>query len=328
MAFNLDYAPVYCVRRLPAPDGVGDGLGWSLKRAIKAVKEVVKHPLKQPLKTLAVVATGGTGAAYLGLKEETRGRIQRRVGGVVTGAVTGFLSGGGPIGGIVGGVTGGMMAKKGVRGIKGYAKIGAVGAVTGLTAGFVTGAGAQALYGAGTISQTAAQSAIMASGQAGMFGMGVAAGAPILSSASTALSLGKTLMSGKSALPIGPDASAVEPPSGQQLYSENWAPAATPTPAAQSYMDMIRQTASAAGQLMPRGAGSAGQEIQDPSGMAVDAGLMPQSTGEQIPGQVDYPVQAGILAPENIKWLLIAGGIAVLLFGTTKARRRRVQYAL
>lgn len=308
MAFNLDNRVLISYKRLPAPDGVSDGLGWSLKRMIKSVKEVVKHPLRNPLKTIAVVATGGVYGAALGLKPETLGRYQRRIGGAVVGAVTGFVTGG-PAGAAVGAGMGMLKARKGVKGIKGYGKIGLISAATGFVAGGVAGAAGYGSYGG-------------FGAKAYAFGAGKVA-ALTTGKVASATSLIPTAMGVMKRSSAPADTSSVESPTGEGLYSENWQPPSTPSPAAQNYMDLIRQTAGAASKFMPSGGSGTSAELMSPTGSAEDTGLMPQNTGERIPGQVDYPITAGIFAPENIKWILLAGGVAILLYGTSQSRKRR-----
>lgn len=297
---------------LPTPifgeDDHDGGLGWSLKRFIQTVKEVVKHPLRQPLKTLAVL-TPVTAPAF-GLKPETRGRIQRRVGGAITGAVTGFVTGG-PVGAVVGAGTGMAMAKKGTKGLKGYGKIALVGGAAGGAAAALTGAGAQFAYSSGFVSQQTAQSAILASGKAGMFGMSMGAGAPIGAAAKTAMAVIPLtgLFRGAAPAPVIGDQTVA-------TYSESMpqSPFSEPiamTPSApapqQSWSDYIQSLAvsglTAPGQRPPSTVTSGYDFISTED-------IYPRSVGGEL-----APVQeAGIVPSEGLKNVLLIGGGGLLLY--------------
>lgn len=312
---------------LPVPIGV-NGLGsWFSKKIWKPIKKVVKPLTKiltAPLRaTVALVkgdfkdAAGIVVAPWAGSKA-TRGRILRRAGGVVTGAVTGFFTGAGPVGAIVGGVTGGMMAKKGVKGIKGYGKIALVSAATGGAASAVVGAAAQTGFSTGLLSQATAQKAILASGKAGMWGTGIAAGAPI-PVLSTVGKLGvKGLVGVASTVKgivgmIAPKASPAEVATQEQVQQAQQAAYG------ESYMDLLRQTSG----VNPDTSGMYSQSrVNGQTWGGGEGQYMPVPTGDSFPGQneatqVEYEPEIGIAKRElfpgldkNI--LLIIGGVGLL----------------
>ena len=303
---------------LPIPYGV-DGLnGWfkSLKKLVKKVVKPIAKIVTAPIRaSVALVkgdfkdAAGIVVAPWAGSKA-TRGRILRRAGGVVSGAVTGFATGG-PIGALVGGSVGGLMAKKGVKGIKGYGKIALVGAATGGAAGLAVGAAAQTGFSTGLLSQSTAQNLILASGKAGMIGTGIAAGAPIpiLSSitgmgakgAVGALSIAKGAMG---MLAPKPTEAPTEPP--------------MPSYAGESYMDLIKNTSS----VNPNTEGMYSQSRVNGQTWGGGSGqYMPSPTGSGFPGQdegtqVEYEPENGIAKRElfpglDKNMLLIIGGVGL-----------------
>ena len=164
---------------LPSPHVVNGLEGW-FSSIVKGITNVVTAPIRVVKKVAKGDIKGAFGAAMVpwAKSDKTIGRVMRRAGGVVTGAVTGFATGG-LVGAVAGGVTGGLSAGKGTRGIIGYGKIAATSAVVGATAAAVTGAAAQTGFSTGILSQSTAQSAILASGKSGLIGMGVTAGAPV-----------------------------------------------------------------------------------------------------------------------------------------------------
>lgn len=311
----------YTYSTLPKPYGV-DGLnGWwkSITRAVKKVVKPITKIITAPVRSaIALVkgdfkdAAGIVVAPWAGSKA-TRGRILRRAGGVVTGAVTGFATGG-PIGALIGGATGGIMAKKGVKGIKGYGKIGLVGAVTGGAAGMVAGAAAETGFSTGLLSQSTAQNIILSSGRAGMIGMGVAAGAPIpLIGAIGVKTIGAVTSIGKGVLGmLAPKAQAPE------ASAEGT-----------SYMDLIKNTSGVStdtsrlySQSRVNGqtwGGGYNQYMPTPTG----ADLPGQETGTQVEYEEEQPTTAELL-PKSIdkNMLFIVGGIGLLALMFYQKERR------
>ena len=308
---------------LATPQGVNGLNGWFTKLR-RAVTSVVKAPFKVVTRVVKGDIKGAAGvlANPFAEKEATRQRTLRRVGGVVTGAVTGLLTGAGPVGMIAGGISGGLQAKKGVRGLKGYGKIALTSAAVAGAAGIATGALAQAGYGAGVLSQSTAQSAILASGKLGMVGTGISAGAPIgasmaMAPVTKAIATGasyvaggaKTVaMAGASMLGIGK-----QPPVTGEGVIESEVPQ-------MSYMDTIRQTASLIPNVSGRGADA-------PAGYGADvqwgAGSVPLPTGAGIPGQYPEafaPEERDILGSDNMKNVLLIGGLAALVLTFVKTK--------
>lgn len=309
---------------LPVPIGV-NGLGsWFSKKVWKPLKKIIKPLTKiitAPIRaTVALVkgdfkdAAGIVVAPWAGSKA-TRGRILRRAGGVVTGAVTGFFTGG-PVGAIVGGTTGGIMAKKGVKGIKGYGKIALIGAAAGGVASAVVGAAAQTGFSTGLLSQTAAQKAILASGKAGMFGTGIAAGAPIpiISGLTAKGVIGATsLVKGVVGM-IAPKPTVPTDMATQEQYDQ-----AQQAAYGESYMDLLRQTSG----VNPNTSSMYSQSrVNGQTWGGGEGQYMPVPTGDNFPGQneatqVEYEPETGIAKRElfpglDKNMLLIIGGVGLL----------------
>lgn len=267
-----------------------DGLdGW-----FKRVKKAVKKGISQPLKALAVMSV--VGAPLMMMKKETRGRILRRAGGVVTGCATGFA--GGIVGCIAGGVTGGLMAKKGVKGIKGYGKIGLISAATGFTAGAVAGAAGYGAYGG----FGAKAYAFGASKIAGLTAGKVASGTSLIPSV-------MGIIPKRSSAPVEETTSGGAP-TGEGLYSDNWQTAPR-TDVGQSYMDLVKQTASAVSSYI-----EPTQPIATNGGGTWGGGegqSMPDPTGANIPGQEPIAEEATVFAGLTSKNLLMMGGIGLVL---------------
>lgn len=307
---------------LQAPIGVNDLGGWFkrlkrvLKKTVKATAKIVTAPIRA---TVALVkgdfkdAAGIVVAPWAGSKA-TRGRILRRAGGVVAGAITGVLTLN-PVSAIVGGVTGGIMAKKGVKGIKGYGKIALVGAAAGGAASAVVGAAAQTGFSTGLLSQATAQKAILASGKAGMWGAGVAAGAPIpIVSGLTAKGVVGTVSLAKGIVGmIAPKASPTDMATQEQVQQAQQAAYG------ESYMDLLRQTSG----VNPDTSGMYSQSrVNGQTWGGGEGQYMPSPTGSGFPGQdegtqVEYEPETGIAKRElfpglDKNMLLIIGGVGLL----------------
>lgn len=343
MAFGICYeygiTPLRTHNTLPLPAQVhGYGLGeigdlgsW-FSKALKPIKKVAKVVLR--VATAPIKATGrllkgdikgaaGFVVAPWAASEATRGRILRRAGGVVTGAATGFFTGGGIVGAVAGGITGGLSAKKGVKGIKGYAGVALKSAAVAGAASIATGAFAQAGFAKGFISQQAAQKAILASGKLGMVGTGFVAGAPIgaamqLAPVTKAIAGGASTVYGVGAKAVGAGMSMLGLMKKPAVPGTEEMQAGFDTP--ESFMDTIRQTQT----LIPS---TAGMRADVPAGYGGaeqwGAGSVPLPTGAGIPGQ--YPSQydaegAGILGGDNIKNILLIGGLAILVLGFVKTK--------
>jgi hypothetical protein len=261
-------------------DGLGELGGW-----FKRVKKALKLAVKKPLKILEVATLSPT---LFMKRKETRGRVLRRAGGVVTGAVVGFATGG-PAGAVAGSIVGGLKAKRGVKGIKGYGKIGLVSAATGFTAGAVAGAAGYGAYG----------------------GLGAKAYAFGAAKVGT-LTLGKAVTAAtmkRSSAPVAETTSGGAP-TGEGLYSDNWQQPPVPGETTQSYMDLLRQTAS----IVP----TQPQNVETGGTWGGGEGqYMPDPTGANIPGQeseqelveAEVPVFAGLTS----KQLLMIGGAGLVL---------------
>lgn len=270
-------------------NGLGELGGW-----FKRVKKAIKKGISQPLKALAVMSV--VGAPLMMMKKETRGRIMRRAGGVITGCATGFA--GGVVGCVVGGVTGGLMAKKGVKGIKGYGKIGLISAATGFVAGGVVGAAGYGAYGGFGAKAYAFGASKIGALTAGKIG-----------SATSLIPTAMGVMK-RSSAPVDETASGGVP-TGEGLYSDNWQTPSTPSEAGQSYMDMIKQAVSA----VPGNISEPISQYSGDSGGTWGGGegqLMPDPTGANIPGQEpieEAPVFAGLTG----KHLMMLGGVGLVL---------------
>lgn len=314
-----------------------------VKKVVKAVTNVVTAPIKATGRLLKGDIKGALGytVAPWASSEATRGRILRRAGGVVTGAVTGFVTGGGPIGAIAGGLTGGLMAKQGVKGIKGYGKIALTAGVVSGAASIATGALAQAGYGTGLVSQQTAQSAILASGKLGMVGTGISAGAPIgaamqMAPVTSAIAKGVGVV-GKGVSFVGAKTVAgvtALAPTVMGMIKPKAIEQPTETVTGEQFNDMLRTTSAVGGSYMT------GNMMSQPVLAPSQSMLSPSYTGAMLPGQ-EYPpgiepegypeiAKAGLL-PEFLdpKTVLIMTGVGlgVLLLSkltsTTSTRRRR-----
>ena len=307
---------------LAMPQGV-NGLGSWFSKAIKPIKRAVTSAIKAPFKIATRLIKGDIkGAAGVFVnpfaeQEATRGRTLRRAGGVVTGAVTGFFTGGGIVGAVAGGISGGLAAKKGVKGIKGYAGVALKSAAVAGAASIATGALAQVGFAKGILSQQLAQKAILASGKLGMVGTGFAAGAPIgasmaMAPVTKAIASGAGVIGGVGTKVVG---------AGMTLLGAMKKPVATeegimaPEP---SFMDTITQTQSLIPNItgaradVPYGYGSG----QGPWG----GGVTEMPTGSMLPGQEPTYAEAGILGGDNIKNLLLIGGLGILVLGFIKTK--------
>lgn len=303
---------------LPAPYGVNGLDGW-FKKLRRAVTSAVKAPFKIATRLVKGDIKGAAGVFVnpFAEQEATRGRTLRRAGGVITGAVTGFLTGAGPVGMIAGGIYGGVAAKKGVKGIKGYGMIAIKSAAVAGAAGIATGALAQVGFAQGLVSQQAAQTAIMASGKLGMVGTGFAAGAPIgasmaMAPVTKAIASGASVIGGAGTKIVG---------AGMTLLGAMKKPAPTdegmvmPEP---SFMDTITQTQS----LIPNVTGA---RADVPYGYGSSqgswgGGAVPLPTGSTLPGQEPTYAEAGVLGGDNIKTILLIGGLGLLVFGFIKTK--------
>lgn len=344
MAFGCCYeygiTPLRTHNTLPLPAQVyGYGLGeigdlgsW-FSKAVKSVKKVVKAVAKPvisvataPIRAGVALVKGdvkgalGRIAAPWATSEATRGRILRRAGGVVTGAVTGLLTGGGPVGMIAGGVMGGLSAKQGVKGIKGYAGVALKSAAVAGAASIATGALAQAGYGAGLISQQTAQSAILASGKLGMVGTGISAGAPLGAAMQMAPVTSAIAKVGSVVYGVGTKAVGAGLTLASKLMQKPTAPteeAVTMGPEGQ-FMDNLMQTQS----VVPNATGMRADVPMGYGGAQAWGGggssFMPSPTGDMLPGQ--EPIAAGIFEGDNIKNMMLIGGLAILAIGFIKTK--------
>ena len=343
MAFGCCYeygiTPLRTDQTLPLPAQVyGYGLGeigdlgsW-FSKAFKSVKKVVKKIAKPvlaiataPIRASIALAKGdikgavGRIVAPWARSEATRGRILRRAGGVIVGVAAGVLTGGAGfalIPAIAGGVTGGLAAKKGVKGIKGYAGVALKSAAVAGAAGIATGALAQVGFAKGIVSQQLAQKAILASGKLGMVGTGIAAGAPIgasmaMAPVTSAIAKGAGMVAGAGTKVVGAGMTMLG------ILKKPVPPGAEGLEMPSSYMDNIMQTQS----MIPN---VAGRHYDTPAGyggsMDWGGGAMPMPTGAEIPGQYPPMEEPGVFAADNIKNIMLIGGLALLVFGFVKTK--------